>query len=198
MKRRLVAIGAALVAAAVGAVGAGPACVGTQCDYGVDVYGDKPGEEGHMIGPDTWESHSMNGEPWAQLVAGHALVFRPKPLYGRGYLQVTPYLATDAVPNRSTINCGPTAPAPYDKDTCSNFIIGSGSLAEITIIGDEIWVTNATCAPYYARLVVTAYPAAAEAGAADATAIVDGAAPDAGDAAAADASGDAANDGGID
>ena len=121
-----------------------PGCQGRECESdGYKDYGYGPGE-GHLVDENTWES-TPNNATWPAFGPYHTWGFHPIGLEGRDFLLIQVYYSADPDPN----------------DPGKNFSTGSGNGA---IVGTDgagartIFVTNATCAPTFVRLVVIADP----------------------------------------
>ena len=166
------AVGGALVlgASSVFALSFVSGCQGHQCDGSLADYGnDDAGLEGEMITPNIWvstpfASFDPNKQKWLTFPHGRTWVMHPVPLNGRELIRVTAYISPDQVPNQFG----------------TNFTQASGNLAEYTILGPNVFVSNATCADYYVQVSIEAAPARPDAGT-DAVADAPTDAADAGD-----------------
>lgn len=134
-------------------------CYGHQCDASTANYGgDDAGLEGQMITPDIWVSTAfaslspdIEKRKWLTFPHARTWVMHPKPLDGREIIRVTSYVSPDQVPNQFG----------------TNFTQAAGNLAEYTVLGSNVFVSNATCADYYVQVSIEALPPTADGGAAD-------------------------------
>jgi len=154
-------LGAAWLGVAIFALVGQSGCYGDQC---IGDAMDVGNGRGRLVSEDTWESNPQDDDAgWYQYRHERAFVFHPQGLEGRAILGVTPYISSDRRPN--------------ELGQGRQFTVASGNLAEIRIDAaasptdpPTIVVLNDTCAEYWLRIVVTAYPK------------TDGGAMDAGDA----------------
>lgn len=149
------------------------ACQARSCEYSGSDFGRNPGE-GRLIDANTWESTPAEGS-WLPFPGERYWYFYP-PFPKRKIARVNVFISPSADPNAG-----------------SQYTLASGNVAVIRQFADPgnrenpgISVGNDTCAEFFVRVVVDAYPAAA-----DADASADAGADAAGDA-GADASTDAA------
>ncbi|WP_394827209.1 hypothetical protein [Pendulispora albinea] len=152
----LLGAGLALVAGSAG-------CYGDQC-VGSDLeFGDKEGE-GHLVTTDIWESHAQSAK-WLRYSPKRRYFLRLHGFEGRKVFRVITYVSPDESPN---------GPQPGTQ-----FTVAGGNLAEVKILetppgeAPRVVVANDTCADYYARFEVQAYPSGP---------VTDAGPPDAGDA----------------
>lgn len=126
-----------------------PGCQGHQCESdGFHDYGYGPGE-GDFADPsgNVWES-TPNDDPnhrWLPFTAYRTWVFHP-PFGGLPITSFLVYISADPDPN---------SPG-------NNFTLASGNQATMSFSADHtaLFVSNSTCAPFYIRVVLTAYPPA--------------------------------------
>ena len=143
----VVGVAATISLFAIPAVLFAPGCQGHQCESdGFHDYGQGPGE-GDFADPEhnVWES-TPNDDPahrWLPFTPYRTWVFH-LPFNGRHIASVQTWISADPDPNTPG----------------KNYTVASGNLATVGDSPDEnqIYVTNATCAPAYLRVVVTAYP----------------------------------------
>jgi hypothetical protein len=174
-RRRFAAL-AALWAAVTGALVLAPACYTHNCDGQIDNFGRNAGE-GHLVGPNTWESNPID-EPWLEFPAQQLYIFDLHELGNRPIIDVRPYVSANS--------------DPFHQG--QNFTQGAGNIAEISgATNGQVVIKNGTCAHYFLRLVVEAapYPPQPTDGGA---ATADADALPAGDAAAAPDAADASTD----
>lgn len=126
--------------AVTGAAALVPGCYGRTCDASYQLYGRDPGQ-GAMIDPDTWESNPVEGG-WLPLPGSRTWFFEVPALSGRRYKRITPWISG--------------SPAPQDAG--ANYTVGSGSTV-IVPQPNGFWIVNSTCADYFLRVQVEAYPA---------------------------------------
>jgi len=166
-------------AVAIAFVALAPACAERTCEgQGLD-YGRKPGE-GSLVDPDTWESTPPEGK-WLHYPAQRTYFIFPGGLLGpKRIAKVTVYISPMDQPNPD-----------------GQYTIASGNVAivrQFPDLGDPrlpgLSVRNDTCAEFWARIVVEAYPLPPSDAGVDAA---DGDAGDASDDGSSDASGDAAD-----
>ena len=131
-----------LAAIATGLVALAPACTTHQCDSSsYDYYG------GRMLDPNTYETNDWN-EPWISYPGNVTVTVHFPPGIGRQPLEVVGNVGTSATPNGGAQFMGGDNLAPV-----------AGQLAEeffVTPTGFSVF--NASCAPYFARFVVTFPP----------------------------------------
>jgi len=127
-----------------------PGCQGRECESdGYKDYGYGPGE-GHLVDANTWESTPnvaySNGTTanWLPFGPYHLWGIHPVGLEGRDILTINVYYSADPNPNAAG----------------SNFTIGAGNGAIESVSADSrtVFVSNATCAPTYVRIVIQADP----------------------------------------
>lgn len=127
---------AGAVAAAALAVGlTSGACTTHQCDFSFLDHAD-----GHMVGPDTWESGPFDGE-WLAYPGQRKVALTIPEAAGRTILSVEPYVSVGS--------------RPFLRG--DDYTVASGDLAKITWDG-RINLQNATCADFYLRVVVRYAP----------------------------------------
>lgn len=122
-----------------------PSCQGRECESdGYKDYGYGPGE-GHLVDENTWET-TPNNATWLAFGPYHLWGLHPVGLEGRDILNVNVYYSADPNPNTN---------APV-----SNFTPGSGNGALVAVSADSrtVFVSNATCAPTFVRVVIQADP----------------------------------------
>jgi len=161
MRRRFLTYGTlGIVAAILGSLtflGASTGCYGDQCTGSAGDYGWNPGE-GRLLDSDTWESNPQVSR-WLEYSHQRSWFVHLPAFQGREISNVYVYISPDPDPNVSN-------PPQYKQYT-----LASGNLAEITVnfsgtpgLVPTVQVHNDTCADYYSRIVITAYPATPDAG----------------------------------
>jgi len=130
-------------------LGTGTGCYGDQCIGDNVNFGDKEGE-GRLVSPDIWESQPQSATNWMSYSHQRLYTVHPRGLEGRDILQVFPYISPDTNPNE-----------------ISQWTLAGGNLGEIKILDTNVpglvptvLVKNDTCADYFIRIVIQAYPAA--------------------------------------
>ena len=138
-------------------LGGSSGCYGDQCTGSVANYGQTPGE-GRLLDPDSWESNAQVSN-WLDYSHQRSWYIYLPMFQGREIGQVYTYISPDPNPN------------VREDGKYKQYTLASGNLAEITIFDSGqpgktpfIQVHNDTCADYFARIVITAYPAAPDAG----------------------------------
>ncbi|WP_394842393.1 hypothetical protein LZC95_35660 [Pendulispora brunnea] len=141
-------------------LGGSTGCYGDQCTGTVGEFGLNAGE-GRLLDPNTWESNLQSSE-WLSYSHQRSWFIRVKGFEGRDISQVFVYISPDKDPN------------VFQQGTYKQYTLASGNLAEITIaengrpgVTPLVQVHNDTCADYYTRIVVEAYPALPDAGTPD-------------------------------
>lgn len=198
LSRVLVALGCATSIGVLGSLSALPtACAQKQCEASTQDYGRDPGQ-GELIDENTWESTPELAN-WLEYPGERKIFFYPHGLEHRRVARVTVYISANVHPNATKFG------EPADPAT-SQYTIASGDVAQITTFPDPaderspgITVYNHTCAAFWTRVVVEAYPEPPRDGGAlpDASAVPDqdGGADASNDARTLDASSDGPNDG---
>ncbi|WP_394850174.1 hypothetical protein LZC95_22290 [Pendulispora brunnea] len=130
------------------ALGSSSGCYGDQCEQS-EANVDAPGR---LIDADTWESTPVDSN-WLLYSGQHTWVFHPHVLDGRDIRQVNVFISPDEFPNKDKT----------DTEGRHQWTQAGGNLAQITVLkkdgGNAIYVWNNTCASYFVRIEVTAYPA---------------------------------------
>ncbi|MEO8796353.1 MAG: hypothetical protein ABI551_00580 [Polyangiaceae bacterium] len=138
-----IGVAATLSLFAIPAVLFAPGCQGHQCESdGFHDYGSGPGE-GEFADKDqtVWETTPDNG-PWLPFTPYRTWVFHP-PFNGLPITSIVTYISADANPNSAG----------------QNYTIAAGNQATVNAGNpNAIFISNATCAPFYIRVVMTAYP----------------------------------------
>ncbi len=160
----------------------GLGCPTGACDGDQITYGLEPGQ-GNLIDENTWESSPIGGT-WVIFSARRSISFYPKGLEGRTLRAPVMYVSAAGSPETGG----------------QQFTTASGNLAEVGVFGPDpnhslipwFYANNNTCATYFVRAEISAYPKGEEPDAGtDSGTIVEG---DAGlDAETSDAEVDAAN-----
>lgn len=121
-----------------------PGCTDRRCEASSQLWGGAPGE-GQRIDEDTWQSTPMTGA-WLEFPGQKTFFFRYRDVMGhRLPADVHVYVSA--------------SPSPNEEGNATNFTTAAGNLATVTVpFPGEVWIRNATCAPYFLRVVVDLYP----------------------------------------
>jgi hypothetical protein len=134
------------IAAACATVGVSTttACTTHQCDTGPPIVVQTDMSSIHVEGDQVvWESAPLAG-PWGDFPGNRAYVFVfPMPFQP---IDAVPFVSVERNPQP---NC-----VPSTTSSCG-FTVASGQLAELAdLTNDRVTVSNATCQPYFLRVVV--------------------------------------------
>lgn len=163
-------------------------CEGSGLDWG------RIPTQGELIDENTWESTPELSD-WLDYPGERTVYFYPHGLERRRIARVTVYISANGHPNVAKFG------EPTDPVT-SQYTIASGDVAQITTFPDPadplnpaVGVHNHTCAEFWTRVIIEAYPASASDAGVDAGADADASNDGASDARVLDAQGDGPNDG---
>ncbi|WP_394831834.1 hypothetical protein LVJ94_35495 [Pendulispora rubella] len=138
-------------------LGGSTGCYGDQCVGSAGPFGENEGE-GKLIDANTWESNSQSSE-WLSYSPQRSWFIRARGFEGRDISKVSVYISPDKAPN------------VREEGKYKQYTLASGNLAEITVLDNGIpgvtpliQVHNDTCADYFTRVVIEAYPALPDGG----------------------------------
>jgi hypothetical protein len=162
-KRAVVALAVAACGAVAAAVAAGSGCTTRQC-----LASGSPWTGGVMLDPNTYATTQLDDD-WLQFRSMETMMVSFPPdvqaaIAGRQPATINVYVGTDATPNGFFSNGMPASPGKSFGDASGaffggdQFIPATGQLAYLNFFTPGgFWVTNASCANYFVRVVVT-YP----------------------------------------
>lgn len=130
-----------------------PGCFGRECDGGYVEYGNHPGE-GSFIDGDTWQSTPLDG-PWLNFPAQrtYGIIIGDWAVQKRQFYSQLASVSADLEPNKQPACTNGVC----DPET--NWAPGAGNIAQFSYArAGFIKITNNTCAQFYLRLVLKAYP----------------------------------------
>ncbi len=143
MRRTFGALTAALGLAALFGAGGGAACFDRSCESSPPILFGKNDGEGHLVADDTWESAALDAS-WLEYKpsSGYTFCVPAWANAGRPIVEVHAYISESPQPGAS-----------------GNYTEGSGNAVEFALVKPgKLYVSNATCAHFWIRVVMKSGP----------------------------------------